>query len=141
MTEEQTKAEVKATIVAAYKSWCAGDVEGWQRVIDPDFYGFYYSNGLLTERSIEVDVGTDFRRWRDAGLKSTASPVHIAARLAGKDTAIATFYVRGTETWDGVTTVEGTWRATAVLTRHDGNWRWLHFHISPLITAPTERKA
>jgi len=112
MSEEQTRADVKAAVLEAFRTWCAKDVEGWKRVTHPAIYGYYYTGDQLGGSAPGETIDDAFRSLCESGLTSSMSPLHIAIRLVGNDAAIATFYIQGRETWPGVHTIEGTWRGS-----------------------------
>jgi ketosteroid isomerase-like protein len=140
MSQEQTKAEVREAVVGIFNAWRAADVEGLKKFSQPEMYGYYYGAGLVGE-GIGEHFYDDMRvAWKE-GFKSTTAPTHIVVRPVGSEAAIATFYIQGSETYQDGRTIEGTWRATVVLNKVNSQWKWLHYHYSPLTTTQTERFA
>ncbi len=50
--------------------------------------------------------------------------------------AIVTAYFVGTITFPEGVTIEGTWRYSETWIQHEGQWKIVHYHFSPL--APTQ---
>lgn len=137
MTNEEIKAQVKEAVMAALKAGNTGDVDAWLDSFHPEFAGFIQDNGLLLDGPLSKDLA---KAAFSAGLKFENDIRHLDIRPCG-DVAIVLCYLVGTITSPDGGITEGTYRTTWVYAKHEGKWKCVHSHHSPLTPVNETRHA
>jgi ketosteroid isomerase-like protein/quinol monooxygenase YgiN len=110
------------------ESWNANRVDAALGYFHPDATGYDVGGGVLgtidPHQFVElVEAGYD------VNLLSQPGSVEVLG-----DVAVVTGYLTGSISVPGAPTMQGTWRASAVWAQHDGRWKLLHWHHSPLVS-------
>ena len=87
--------------------------------------------GLLRRFDSLEEQRTDIQARFDAGIKYNRQVRHLEVRVYG-NTAVTTGYVVGTITSPDGTTNQVNSQRTTVWIKQGGQWKQVHFHISPL---------
>lgn len=122
------EAEVKAAVLDIMAGFDSGDVNRIERRLAPQHNVFQGEGGFLTSFINPAELRDAFK----AGFKLKFEVQELEAAVYG-DTAVATFFVSGTTTPPGgAARAEGPWRSSFVLNRHEGEWKLVHSHQSPI---------
>ena len=124
-------ADVIAAVEAHWAAINAGDMDAVAEHHTPDFNGFLQDNSLLWAFQSREKQKAMFREMGEAGFKSNWQIRHLEIKVYG-NTAVAAFYLVGSETWPGDVTVHGPFRVTEVWVKQAGKWKEAHHHSSPL---------
>lgn len=128
--------EVKAAVLDIMAGFNSGDVNRIERRLAPRHNVFQGEGGFLTSFINAAELRDAFK----AGFKLKFEVQELEAAVYG-DTAVATFFVSGTNTPPGgAARVEGPWRSSFVWNRHDGDWKLVHSHQSPINRAVITEK-
>ncbi|MFQ5866094.1 MAG: YybH family protein [bacterium] len=115
----------------------AGDAAGHVQHHLPVYSGFDAGGGLLESYDSLEDQKNNLKALFDSGVKVNFQLRHLEVKVYG-NAAIVTGYMVGTVTSPDGTIQQVTNRRTAVLIKQAGQWREVHLHTSPLITAPSQ---
>ncbi len=122
------------------ESWNGNRIDAAFSYFHPEATGYDFSGGILGA----VDP-RQFAELVEAGYDVNLQSLPGSIELLG-DVAVVTGYLKGTIAVPGAPTMQGTWRASAVWAQHDGAWKLLHWHHSPLVSevravdGPRERR-
>jgi len=135
-TEE---AEVRELILRRVAEFNSGD---YADIVADDGHpgtvnGFAPRGSLLWEQEYTEEAQAEWKAWYDAGYKPNIELRHLNVKVYG-NASVATGYQVGSYTFPGGRRVEGTWRYTEVRVKHDGQWKFVHSHVSAL--APEQRE-
>ena len=119
---------VREADAALMASWNANRVDAVLSYFHPEATGYDLAGGALGT----IDPGV-FAEFVEAGYDVDLESVPGAIEVLG-DVAVATSYLKGVVSLPGAEPVEGTWRSSAVWVQHDGDWKMLHWHHSPLVS-------
>lgn len=125
---------VTEAVLATIAAWNGKDAGAYVSSFHPDYSGFFLDGELLGE-AINKDV---LEIAYDAGYVPNMSIQHLDVKIHD-DTAIVTGYFVGTIAYPRDAFAGGTWRYSEVRITHDGQWKILHHHLSPLTPAPGRR--
>jgi ketosteroid isomerase-like protein len=87
--------------------------------------------GLLRRFDSLEEQRADIQARFDAGIKYNRQVRHLDVRVFG-NTAVTTGYVVGTVTQPDGSTNQVNLQRTTVLIKQGGQWKQVHFHVSPL---------
>jgi CubicO group peptidase (beta-lactamase class C family) len=120
--------EVKAAVLEIMAGFTSGDVSRIERRLAPHHNVFQGEEGFLTSFIDAAELSRAFQ----SGFKLQFEVRELEAAVYG-DTAAATFFVSGTSTPPGgAPRAGGPWRSSFVLNRHEGGWKLVHSHQSPI---------
>ncbi len=135
-TPPDDRTMVTEAVMATLAAWNGGDADAYVSSFHPDYRGFFLDGELLGE-IIDKD-GLEIAY--DDGYLPKMSVQHLDVKIYD-DTAIVTGYVVGTIAYPQDGSAGGTWRYSEVRITHNGQWKVLHHHLSPLAPAPGRRLA
>ena len=133
----QEEEAIKAATLEHFVTLSAGDVAAHVQHHLPEHTNFGVDGGLLAEFDSLDEEQSGLQADFDAGLKLNLQLRHLKVKVYG-NTAVVTGYVVGTATSPDGDTQQVTSRRTAVLIKQGGQWREVHSHSSPLMTAPLQ---
>lgn len=119
---------VRAAHLAFEQAMNAGNADAVAALIHPDYTSFTGNGGLLNERFDKNVLAANFGR----GLSLATRSKHLDVQSWG-DTALVTAYAEGTIRLPGATPRYEVSRVSAVYRRHDGRWKQVHIHQSPVL--------
>jgi len=122
--------DIKAAEMAHFAARRAGDVGAYVQYHSPERNGFP-PNGLLSSTSLE-EQRENGQAEVDAGVKRNVQLRHLDVKIYGNLTAVTTGYIVGTVTQADGTVEQVATRRTVVLIKQGGQWKEVHFHVSPL---------
>ncbi len=122
--------DVRAAEIAHITARNTGNVNAWVQHHSAERKGFGPEGGLLGGASLEQQRIAG-QASVDAGVKRNVQPRHFEVQIYG-NTAVTTCYTMGTVTQPDGTVERIANRRTAVLTKQGGQWKEVHFHVSPL---------
>lgn len=126
--------DVKAAMLAHFAALNAGEAETWVQHYMPEFSAFGPYGGLLSRTHSVEEQGEDIQAQFDEGLKTNLQLRHLEVKVYD-NTAVVTNYLVGTRTLPGGITEQVSARRSSVWIKQEGQWKQVHRHMSPLITA------
>ncbi len=121
--------DVKAAVQSIHAALNAGNASAVVQHYLPDRTTF--AGGLLRRFDSLEEQRADIQARFDAGIKYNRQVRHLEVRVYG-NTAVTTGYVVGTVTQPDGTTNQVRLLRTTVLIKQGGQWKQVHFHVSPL---------
>lgn len=128
MSSQEATAKVREEALAQAVAWNTGNIDTYKQHWYAGGTGFFLDGGLLTEFP---EDWSGLKAQYDAGFKPNVEVRHLNVKIYDS-TAIITGYAVGTVTFPGDITIEGTWRWSQINIQHEGQWKVVHYHMSPL---------
>jgi len=122
-------ADIKALDLSVHTAFNAGNASAVVQHYLPDRTTF--TGGLLRRFDSLEEQRADIQARFDAGIKYNRQVRHLEVTVYG-NTAVTTGYVVGTTTQPDGTTNQVRLLRTTVLIKQGGQWKQVHFHVSPL---------
>jgi CubicO group peptidase (beta-lactamase class C family) len=125
---QAAETEVKAAVMDIIGGFNSGNVDQIERRLAPQQNRFRGEGGFLSSFINAAEV----RQAIQVGFKLKFEVYNLEAAVYG-DSAVATFFMRGTITpANGPSRTEGPWRTSYFWNKQDGAWKLVHAHQSPL---------